>query len=283
MVRFKVVRGSHLLLALSAIILAAVVIFILMQASSIETTTVQNSVAEAKAISAFASNYALPASLRIEVVADKQTEPPLADAPRILIYHTHTHEAYEQVAEAPYEALEAWRTDDVQASIVRVGAALADELSMLGNFVMHDTTDHEQDSIEQSYVRALDTLESYSVEFDLIIDLHRDAYSPGLNPCLKQDGKNYAQIMLLVGNGGDYSGSDAPDYEKNLAFAQQLTSELNRNKNGIARNVTIKKGRYNQHIGKTSALIEIGHNQNTLEEALNSIPVLAKSIDNVLK
>lgn len=283
MVRFKVVRGSHLLLAVSAVLLVAVVIMILLQATSPKSETAGNNAAEAKAISAFASSSSVDAGFKIEVMKDKQNQPPLADAPRILIYHTHTHEAYEQDSESEYEALEAWRTDDEQYSIVRIGAALADELSMLGNFVMHDTTDHELDDIDLAYMRALETLESYSVEFDLIIDLHRDAYNPGLKKSLVIGENSYAQIMLLVGNGGNYVNEEAPVYEKNFQFAQHLTSRLNQSVNGIARNVTIKNGRYNQHIGKTAALIEVGHNRNTLAEALNSVPILAKSIDGILK
>lgn len=294
MVRFKVIRGSHLLLALSALILAAVVVFILVQSGSSgkepayefnrQTAGIQAlSNDEAKALTAFASNPSIDASLHIEVVADKQGNPPLAGAPCILIYHTHTHEAYAQNLSDPYEAVEAWRTRDMQHSVVRVGAALAEELSELGYFVMHDTTDHELDDIDQAYVRSLKTLESYSMEFDLVIDLHRDGYVEGLLPRLNDGSNSYAQIMLLVGDGGEYTGVDAPDYEKNLAFAQALTAQMNKLKNGIARNVTVKQGRYNQHIGKTAALIEVGHNENTLQEALASVPVLAKSLDFILR
>lgn len=283
MVRFRVVRGSHLLLALSAVILAAVVVFILVQSTAGESGSIEMLRVEAKAVSAFASNPSTETSLQIEVLADERDAPPLSGAPCILIYHTHTHEAYEQTAGRPYEALEAWRTDDEQHSVVRVGAALADELSRLGNFVMHDTTDHEQENIDLAYVRSLETLESYSLNFDLVIDLHRDAYAEGMQINMQDGTSTCAQIMLLIGNGANYANEEAPDYEGNLAFAHRLTSELNRNKNGIARNVTVKNGRYNQHIGDTSVLIEVGHNKNTLEEALNSVPILAKSIDSVLK
>jgi len=283
MVRFKVIRGSHLMLALSALVLAAVVVFILLQSTSGKPESLKHSKVGAKAISAFASNPSGGTSLHIEVIADKQNDPPLADAPCILIYHTHSHEAYEQDGSAPYDALEAWRTEDAQYSVIRVGAALEDELSKLGYFVMHDTTDHELDSMDLAYVRSLETLESYSMDFDLIIDIHRDAYADGLPMRLEDEETPCAQIMLLVGDGGEYRGDEAPDYEKNLSFAQALTMELNKIKSGIARNVTIKKGRYNQHIGEIAALIEVGHNKNTLAEALASVPYLAKSIDHLLK
>jgi len=289
MVRFKVIRGSHLMLALSALILAAVVVFILLQSSAAEpdkysaNNTQLHQMQEAKALEAFASDFAAVHPLQIEIKADKKDAPPLQDAPRILVYHTHTHEAYEQVSSDPYEAIESWRTEDASHSVIRVGAALVDELSRLGYFVVHDTTDHELNDIDQAYVRSLETLESYSGEFDLVIDLHRDAYSDGMLMHLGEDDEACAQVMLLVGDGGDYTANEAPDYERNLSFARQVTTELNGLRSGIARNVTIKRGRFNQHIGKTAALIEVGHNRNTLAEALRSVPYLAQAIDYILR
>ena len=73
--------------------------------------------------------------------------PPAEAAPRVLIYHTHTHEAYEQTDEDPYEALEAWRTDDEAHSVVRVGEELAELLRAEGCEVVHDVTDHELDDL----------------------------------------------------------------------------------------------------------------------------------------
>ena len=44
----------------------------------------------------------------------------------------------------------------------------------------------------------------------------------------------------------------------------------------------VKDGRYNQNIGVFSILVEVGHNQNTLAEALDSVPALAEAIDALL-
>ena len=286
MIHFKVIKGSHLLLAFSVAVLAAVLIFICLDGASggKEQSSVpeQTFHREAKAIAAFASNDVAP--LQVEIVPDAPSSPSAQDAAgRILIYHTHTHEAYEQTSEDPYEAVETWRTEDAQHSVVRLGAMLAEELRLKGYNVIHDTTDHEQDSINDAYVRSLKTLEGYAQEFDLCIDLHRDAYSEGLKTCYTdEDGSEYAQLMMLVGRGDAYSGEEKPDYSSNLAFAQTLTGALNVQKDGICRNVTVKTGRYNQHIGKNNILVEVGHNQNTLNQALASIPCLAEGIHQTL-
>ncbi len=290
MVRFKVVKGSHLLLLLAVIVLVAVLAFILIQGASGDVPAVsgdaaraaaEGEIVEAKALSAFASTAS--AGLQIEIVADTPAPAAGEDEPSILIYHTHTHEAYEQDAGDPYEAVETWRTADEEHSVVRVGQALADALSSLGYRVTHDTTDHEQDDLSSSYVRALETLESYEEPFDLVIDLHRDAYSEGLPIGIEApDGGRCAQIMLLVGRGDNYPESQRADYAENLAFAQRITSALNARFPGLGRNVTVKQGRHNQHIGGHAILVEVGHNMNTLQQALNSVPYLAEAIDSAL-
>ena len=45
----------------------------------------------------------------------------------------------------------------------------------------------------------------------------------------------------------------------------------------------VKNGRYNQHLFTPSVLIEVGHNLNTLDEALASMPVLAEALADLLK
>ena len=295
MVRFKVIKGSHLLLAFAVIVLLAVIAFIVIQSGSQslpsagtrapDATSVQLDTTneEAKAALAFASNASIPA-LRIEVVADAPTAAPLESAPTVLIYHTHTHEAYAQDSEDPYEAIETWRTVDEEHSVVRVGAALADALTALGYKVTHDTTDHEQEALSSAYERSLVTLQGYGESFDLRIDLHRDAYVDGLEEHFTgPDGKRYAQLMLLVGRGDSYSGADKPPYDGNLAFAQRLTNAVNERMPGLCRNVTVKQGRYNQHVDARCILVEVGHNLNTLREALASVPTLASAIDATLR
>ena len=278
MVRFKVVKGSHLLLAVAIIVLIAAIAFILIQEGGAPSESAgagaqmqilqTNPTEEAKALSAFASNASAPGPLQID----------------ILIYHTHTHEAYAQNSFDPYPAVETWRTTDTEHSVVRVGTALAQVLTELGYRVVHDTTDHEQDALSSAYLRSLETLERYEESFDLRIDLHRDAYVDGLPPYLEsEDGVKYAQLMLLVGRADAYEGTEKPPYEENLAFAQLLTGELNARIPGIGRNVTVKKGRYNQHVDRRCILVEVGHNLNTLEQALASVPCLAEAIDASLR
>lgn len=293
MVRFKVIKGSHLLLAIAVLLLAAVLAFILVQELAIDrsvstgagaghtASAIAAETEEAKVLQAFAS--AASGGLTIEVIADTPEPAVPVDSKTILIYHTHTHEAYAQDPDDPYDAVEAWRTEDAQHSVVRVGQALAESLTGLGYCVTHDTTDNEQEDLSSSYVRALELLESYDEEFDLVIDLHRDAYSEGLPIGIDAaDGTCCAQLMLLVGRGDNYPEDQRADYAANLAFAQRITGEINAAFPGLCRNVNVKRGRHNQHIGGHAILVEVGHNRNTLAQALYSVPYLARAIDAAL-
>ena len=57
-------------------------------------------------------------SLHVEVIRDT---PAPSTKKSILIYHTHTWEAYAQVEDAPYQETEKWRTKDNRANVVAVG------------------------------------------------------------------------------------------------------------------------------------------------------------------
>ena len=292
MIRFKVVRASRLLLCLALVVLAAVVAVILIsgarrseaQPNRTAASLVEAAESEARTHAAFASlsaGQATPAAaagIQIEVVVDEEAaDRPDADAPSVLIYHTHTHEAYEQVSDDPYVALEAWRTADDDHSIVRVGEALAGHLRAHGFDVVHDITDHEGNDLPTAYTRSLQTLQGYQRRFDLYIDLHRDAYSEGMPlRFIAEDGTPCARPMVLIGNGVGFD--EKPFYEENLAFAKALTRRIDRACPGLCRSVLVKDGRYNQHIGVFSILIEIGHNRNTLDEAINTTAYVANAL-----
>ncbi len=224
--------------------------------------------------------------LQFEVIREEPssaTEP----AKRVLIYHTHTYEAYEQTAESPYQQIERWRTSDAAYNVVCVGAALSASLRALGIEVVHDTTAFEPPELSDAYARSLRMLEERQQKgerYDLYIDLHRDALASGstIKRTVSIGGVDVARIMVLVGKGTTGGYVDKPDWENNLLVANGITERLNRQCDNLARDVKIKTGRFNQHISDRCVLIECGMNWNTLEEVLASIPYLAEAISETL-
>lgn len=299
MVRFRVVKAAHLAVALAALLLVGVIVALAIRyvSSAGDATPVGSFVSEA------AESAASPMTMQIELLpewaladggtaenrmegeysgAEADAAMAVSAVPSVLIYHTHTHEAYRQSEDDPYEeAGGPWRTVDGDHNVVRVGDALADALAQRGIRVEHDETDYEQDDFETAYVRSLRALQQREQAFDLYIDLHRDAYESGsgATETLRVGQKQLARLMLIVGTGEN--SDDRPDSAGNYRFAVQLTERINAATPGLCRDVMVKPGRYNQQVGR-SILVEAGCNRNTLQEALNAMPCLADALAELL-
>lgn len=252
--------------------------------------------ANADAEPAFSHGTPLPTSVPEENEEPMQTEAPLSisqvetahlshgldlrgKAPKILIYHTHTTEAYTATASSPYVQTYSYRTADAGKSVLAVGEALAERLrTQYGFSVIHDMTDHEPPSLKTAYDRSERTMRRYLEQYPslvLFIDVHRDASSDAQDYVVV-DGSPTARLMCVVGQGTKYK--DKPDFDRNYALAAKLTENLRHIEKRLARDVRVKTGRYNQHVGQLSLLIEVGHNANTLEQALHAVPSLAESL-----
>ena len=230
--------------------------------------------------------------LIIEVVSG-ETEVAAAGAvqhrPRVLLYHTHTWEAYDMTADTQYTPTETWRTKDEQYNMIRIGKELESCLLEMGFDVVHDQTAFEPPTLSSAYTRSLEMLEARikaGETYDYILDIHRDAYSGEYNGAnfARQDEREIAYIMLLVGKGTGATNSgfdERPDWPKNLDLAQRITDSMNAQVSGVAREVKIKTGRFNQHVSTGALLVEVGNNRNTLEQALAACPVIAKALAQV--
>ena len=281
MVKFKVVKAADIALAAALVILAAAVVAVLLM------TRAQ----KAQPTLATVTPEPVETSLALDT-ENEHTDPavvtrvssqalPLSNGKRVLIYPTHTHEAYQMTDQEAYTPLENWRTDDSGHNIVRVGDELTAELEKRGFEVVHDDTDFEQDDLSTSYSRSLEALlQRGDEDYDLIIDLHRDAYVEGAQLTCSYAGRKSANLMVLIGKGDSFQ--EKPHFQENYALACALTEKINGLCPGLGREVMVKTGRYNQHFSDHSLLIEVGSNGNTLEEALSSMPILADAIEEVL-
>ena len=224
-------------------------------------------------------------TLRVEVIRDTAVTD--GNGPRVLIYHTHTWEAYAQVDDARYVETEKWRTSDNGANVVAVGAALANSLRALGCVVTHDTTAFEPPNLDTAYQRSLEMLERRAADgesYDLYMDVHRDAISSQstIKRTVNIGGVDVARFMVLVGKGTGSGFDVKPDWEANYAIAELITESLNGQCETLARDIKVKTGRFNQHIAPRCVLIECGNNENTLEQVLAGVPYLAQAVMDAL-
>jgi stage II sporulation protein P len=209
---------------------------------------------------------------------------------QVLIYHTHTREAYKQSSGYEYNEpkAEPYRCDDFDYTVVHVGDILTEKLQEHGVSVLHDITEHEQKELGTAYVRSLVTVENLveanNDQFDLLIDMHRDGYTDGTQDpddhVITINGERYAKFFIVIGTGEGQAGgfSIKPDWEQNYQVAQTLTEIANQEYPGIADQIKLQKGRYNQHVTNNMILVEIGSNVTTMDEAERTAELLGDII-----
>lgn len=241
------------------------------------------------------SNLPEEVMIRIKSIEDDQKPIELkkkGKGPQILIYHTHSREAYRQDSKNQYKVVEAFRTDDLNYTVVRVGMELAASLEKKGIDVLHDTTEHEQGNYDTAYENSLKTLKKRIKEnssLQIFLDIHRNAYKDGSkkpdDEVVVIDGKRVAKVFVVIGTGEGVLGgfNEKPDWEKNYKFGLKLTNKINELYPGLAKDVYVRSGRFNQHISNKSLLIEIGSTLTTLEESKRAARYVAEALSQIVK
>lgn len=216
----------------------------------------------------------IEALLAEDVTIDKN-----GPSPQILIYHTHSLEAFSDSVPG-----------DRSQTIVGVGDRLAQILTEeYGYGVLHHT--EEYDTIrDDAYARSLPALKQILEEnpsIQVVIDLHRDAGVEGTRRAIDLDGRPTATFMLFNGlsrtrKTGDIEYLKNPNQDFNLAFSFQMQVIAGEYYPGLTRKIYLKAYRYNMHLMPRSLLIELGDSNNTVEEAMNTCDPLAHILDMVL-
>ena len=223
---------------------------------------------------------------KVSVDANTLLQTPLAfsaptGAPQVLIVHTHTSEAY---AESPNA-----RSEDPDYNVVGVGRAIEKALNASGIGVIHDTTQNDNPSYNQSYKKALTVIEKNIAAYptlEIVLDIHRDYIKRDDGTLVKptvttKSGKKAAQIMFVMGT--DSMDLYHPEWRHNLAFAANIQQELIKTQPGLCRSINIRTERFNQHATKGSMIIEVGTGANTYDEAVLSGKLVGEAIAAVLK
>ena len=81
---------------------------------------------------------------------------------------------------------------------------------------------------------------------------------------------------------GDIAYLANPNLKENLAFSFQMQAAAGEYYPGLTRKIYIKQYRYNMHLRGKTLLIELGDENNTLEEAKNACYPIAHLLDLVL-
>ena len=200
--------------------------------------------------------------------------------PQILIYHTHSQEAYKDSGPGQ--------------TVVGVGDCLTRLLEAKGYNVYHDKSvyDLKNGQLDRSkaYNYALDGITNIlqqNPSIEVVLDIHRDGVGENLHLVTQVDGRDTAQIMFFNGLSQTPEGPieylQNPYREDNLAFSLQMQLGAAAYYPGFTRKIYLKGLRYNEHLRPKSSLIEVGAQTNTYEEALNAMEPLSELLDMVLQ
>ena len=209
------------------------------------------------------------------------TLPQEGDGPQILIYHTHSQEAFADSVPG-----------DVNTGIVGVGECLTKILTeQYGYRVLHNTGQYDVETRDNAYSRALPAVEQILAEnpsIQVIIDLHRDEVAEETKLVTDIQGRPTARFMFFNGlsrtrKTGDIDYLANENQEANLAFSFQMQLKAAEYYPGLTRRIYLKGYRYNMHLRPRTLLVELGAQNNTVEEAINACDPLAHILDMVLK
>ena len=208
-----------------------------------------------------------------------------SSVPQILIYHTHSQEAFADSREG--------QTED---TIVGVGDHLTELLEKTyGYQVIHitDPFDMMGGTLDRSkaydYARAsIEKVLEENPTIEVVIDLHRDGVPDDRRLVTQVNGKPTAQLLFY--NGLSYTVSQGavsylpnPYIEENLAFSFQLEYQAAQYYPDLYRGIYLAGLRYNLHLKPRALLLEAGAQTNTVEEVRNAMEPFADILNRVLK
>ena len=203
---------------------------------------------------------------------------------KVLIYHTHGSESF-------CDSREGVKED----TIIGVGEHLAELLEEKYQIpVYHDETSYDivdgvldrSKAYENAYNNVSKILEE-NPSIEVVIDLHRDGVDEDTHLVTEVNGKKTAKIMFLNGvsrsnMNGEIAYLENPNKLSNLAFSFQMYLEGKENYGDYVRKIYVRSLRYNLHVKPRATLIEVGAQNNTVEEEKNAMEPLADILDKVL-
>lgn len=203
--------------------------------------------------------------------------------PYIFLYHTHGTEAYLPVTTGRFH------TEKREYNVITIGEIIGKVLEEKGHKVKHTDVYHDIPSYNQSYTKSLSTLKeelNKNESIKVIFDIHRDGIEEDAPATLSKaqeaarvtiDGKSVATFSLVI-------GPDNPNKEQLIKFANYIRYISESMYPGLFKSIIIKpSGKFNQYVSDYYALIEVGSNLNTIDEAKESAKYIGEILDKVIE
>ena len=196
----------------------------------------------------------------------------VVDNPRVYIYSTHPKESYLG------EKVEGYELDN---NVILASILLQEKLNEkgIGTIVEERSASKYIEDNNLSYNQSYQATRTFlkdklkDNDFDLIIDLHRDAVPKSITTTTIND-QDYAKVMFVAN----------VNYKENIALANKLNNIINNKYPTLSRGIYNKYvDNFNQDLDDNVILLELGGNYNKIEEVLLTIDALANSIEELLK
>lgn len=200
--------------------------------------------------------------------------------PIVYLYNTHQSEEYSSTNLESY---------NVKPTVMMTSYILREKLNNNGIPTIveeNDVTEFLRTnnwSYASSYkVTKLLMEDAYSKNNSLnyFVDLHRDSVKKSISSVTIQE-KKYAKILFIV-------GLENPSYNKNLKMTEKINQKFNDKYPGLSRGIYKKQGKgvngvYNQDFHPNTILIEVGGQDNTIDEVFNTCEAISTILTEYIK
>lgn len=250
-----------------------------------EESKISNSkIIKENAIIVYASN--IVEEEKVEPEPEIIEEPDTLAAGKVLLYFTHSHEAYEPMTKA-VDGKVAVSHQHQTENVMKMGEKLRGLLQVHGVEAETLEVDNMKEMAKKNmpYHRAYESIRPFvkkrlsENKYDLIIDVHRDAVGPEMTTAV-HEGERYAKVAFVVGM--DHAG-----YKNNEIITKQLQTKMEERIPGITRDVISKggagvDGKYNQDLHPNIILVELGGIGNSEDELNRTVAIIAEAVGEML-
>jgi stage II sporulation protein P len=227
------------------------------------------------------------------IVEEEKVEPepeiieePDTKAGKVLLYFTHSHEAYEPMTKAVDGKIAVSHQHQTE-NVMKMGEKLRGLLHVHGVEAETLEVDNMKEMAKKNmpYHRAYDSIRPFvkkrlaENKYDLIIDVHRDAVGPEMTTAV-HEGERYAKVAFVI-------GMDHPGYKNNEIMTKRLQMKMEERIPGITRDVIPKggagvDGKYNQDLNPNIILVELGGIGNSEDELNRTVAIIAEAVGEML-
>ncbi len=237
-----------------------------------------------------------------EIMGHTPTYDYTSTAPLVLVVHTHGTESYfeesgkTQIYYTDNGTVEGYydeknnktRSENSEKTVVAVGSVFCEALEENGIASIHSTEMFDINDYNSAYSNSGKAIQEYLDKYPsikLVIDLHRDSLVSEdlvkVKVVTNSIEERCAQIMIVAGS--DAGGSYYPNWKRSLAFDLEVKKVMDKKYPSLSRPIFLRGARYNQHLGYTGLLLEVGTCANTLEEAKTAAKLAAECIATVIR